>query len=371
MRKNLIIFLFTLLFWQALVFPGLLNSDPGPAVADSLRLDDQEATILAIQKVLPAVVSIVIYGADRVTQQVLPDGQIKTEKKKQLIGYGTGFLVTADGLIMTNKHVVDAAPAEEAQFRIILYSGQEYYAQLISRDPIYDLAILKIFDKNLPFVELGDSARLMVGSTVIAIGNALGRYQHSAAKGIVSGLGRSVLASDQAGQNEVLDNVIQTDANINLGNSGGPLINLAGQVVGINAALDEGGQGIGLAIPINDARGAINSVKQKGYIARPRLGLRYLMLTPQIARDHNLPVMSGAWITSEDPAAPAVIPDSPADKAGLRAGDIILEINGLKVAGGNSLLSVIQKYKPGDKIGLRVQRGEKIMVVLVILEEFR
>ncbi|MFH1427221.1 MAG: trypsin-like peptidase domain-containing protein, partial [Patescibacteria group bacterium] len=259
-----------------------------------------------------------------------------------------------------------------AEYQIILNSGKKYFAQLIGKDPINDLAVLKIFDKDLPFVELGDSDNMQIGSTVIAIGNVLGQYQNSVTKGIISGLGRSIVASDQTGGNaEALDNVIQTDAEINFGNSGGPLVDLEGRVVGINVAIDQAGSAIGFAIPINDARPVIKSVQEVGRIIRPRLGVRYIMLTSEIAEERNASRNSGALIIEGDTGSPAIAEGSPAYLAGLQAGDVIFEINAIKIEGNNTLLSVIQKYKPGNKIGMKVQRGNKVIIKIVTLDEFK
>jgi serine protease Do len=341
-------------------------------IAENLSLDDQEATIRAISKVMPAVVSINVQADVNINSIGLDTGEEKIFRQKQKIGAGTGFLISADGLIITNKHVVNTDGAKDLEYRIALANGKKYYAQLIGKDPIYDLAILKIFDKNLPFVEIGDSDQAVVGTTVIAIGNALGIYDNTATKGIISGLGRNIIASDQSsGFSEVLDNVIQTDAQINQGNSGGPLVDLAGKVIGINSALDEAGLSIGFAIPINDARQAINSVKTSGRIIRSKLGLRYQMLTLDFAQENNLPRISGAYVVAGKNGEPAIAENSPADRAGLLAGDIIFEVNAIKIEGRNTLLSVLQKYKPKDKIGLKVQRGNAILTIIAELEEFK
>jgi S1-C subfamily serine protease len=344
----------------------------GGATADNLRLDDQEATIRAINKVMPAVVSIIIIDEQSTITIDLSNGQ-RIEKKSQVQkGSGTGFLISPDGLILTNKHVVSAVNEKTASYRIILISGKQYYAQLIGKDPINDLAVLKIFDKNLPYVQLGDSDQLAIGTTVIAIGNTLGRYQNSATKGIVSGLGRSLEASDQSGSTaETLDNVIQTDAQISFGNSGGPLIDLNGNIVGINVAIDQAGSSIGFAIPINDAKPVIKSVREVGRIVRPRLGVRYFMLTPEIAQRHKLAQNSGAWISTDQTNGPSVLAGSPAAKAGLEPGDIVMEINGIKLQDKTTMLSVIQNYKPGNKIGLKVFRGDKVLILTAVLDEFR
>ncbi|MDD4271928.1 MAG: trypsin-like peptidase domain-containing protein [Patescibacteria group bacterium] len=348
------------------------NSKITDVIADTLRLDDQEATVRAIKKVIPAVVSIIISDKQTITFIDLNTGKQVQDTDMVQKGSGTGFLISADGLILTNRHVVNAGNEKTAEFKIILNSGKQYIAKLIGKDPINDLAVLKISDKNLPFVELGDSDKLQIGSTVVAIGNALGRYQNSATKGIVSGLGRSIEASDQTGAGaEALDNIVQTDAEINLGNSGGPLIDLNGNIIGINVAIDQAGSSIGFAIPINDAKPVVKSVREIGRIVRPRLGIKYVMLTPEIAQTNKINRNSGAWIFISQDGTPSVLPGSPAAKAGLTQGDIITEINGIKLQDRTTLLSVIQKYKPGDKIGLRVFRNSKFMVLTVTLDEFK
>lgn len=339
-------------------------------IADNLRLDEQEATIRAIKKVSPAVVNISVYENQPVQGLDLGTGEKVATKEKRKLGDGTGFLISADGLIITNKHVVDIAKSG-GDYRISLSNGKKYYAQLLGRDPLNDLALLKIFDKNLPFVELGDSDKLQPGTTVVAIGNALGIYEGSVTKGIVSGLNRNIVASDQSGNPESLGNVIQTDAEINPGNSGGPLIDLAGNVIGVNVAIDTSAASIGFAIPINDAKPVIKSAREIGRIVRPRLGVRYIMLTDDIAKENKLPRAQGAWVNASHGSGPAVTPGSPAAKAGLEAGDIIFEINGIKLDGVNTLLSVAQRYKPGTKIGLKIQRGGKILTKVVELDEFR
>ncbi|MFH1582930.1 MAG: trypsin-like peptidase domain-containing protein [Candidatus Falkowbacteria bacterium] len=372
MKKNIIIILMFLTALSAALFVYNYNPNITKVIADTLRLDDQEATIRAINKVMPAVVSIIIMDKQIATLINLNTGEQTQKTDMVQKGSGTGFLISADGLILTNRHVVSAGNEKTAEYRIILNSGKQYYAQLIGKDPINDLAALKIFDKDLPYVGLGDSDKLQIGSTVIAIGNTLGRYQNSATKGIVSGLGRNIEASDQSGNiNETLDNVIQTDAEINLGNSGGPLIDLEGNVMGVNVAIDQAGSSIGFAIPVNDARPVIKSVREIGRIVRPRLGIRYHMLTPELAQELKLTKDAGAWITVTTDGTPSVLAGSPADLAGLKPGDIIMEINGIKIQGKTTLISIIQKYKPGDRIGLRVFRDGKILILIATLDEFK
>jgi len=343
---------------------------PKPIIADDLELNEEEATIRAIKTVAPTVVSIIIYDQEEITKIDISTGEQKTEKETKEKGSGTGFIISADGLILTNKHVIDVADEKTGEYRIILNSGKQYYAQLIGKDPINDLAILKIFDKNLPYVKLGDSDNLELGTSVIAIGNVLGRYQNSVTKGIVSGLARNLVASDMFGNSENLNNVIQTDAEINFGNSGGPLIDLRGNVVGVNVAIDKSGSSIGFAIPVNDVRPVIKSAREIGRIVRPKLGVFHIMLNSQIAQEYNLNRTTGAYILPTSDKGPTVLPDSPADKAGIVPGDIIFEINAIKLEAKNSLQSVVQRYKPGDKIGMKIQRGKKIIIRVAELEEF-
>jgi len=342
---------------------------PQAATADKLSLDEQDATIEAIKKTVPAVVSIAVFN----NETVLEVNASSTQKVQKEInkGQGTGFLISADGLILTNKHVVSAAPDGSAEYKIILNNKKEYIAKLIGKDPLNDLAVLKIDAVNLPYLELAGSAEAPVGLSVMAIGNSLGRYNNSVTKGIISGLGRTVTASDPTSGGLVsLDNVVQTDAEINEGNSGGPLINLQGKVVGINVAVDRGGAGLGFAIPSDDARSLVDSVRRTGRIIRVRLGVRYQMIDASLVAVDDLPRDSGALITA-DKIGPAVVPDSPAAKIGLREGDIIFEINAIKLDGANTLLSVIQHYRPGDRIGLKVQRGPRMFIETAVLDEFK
>ncbi|MCX6799756.1 MAG: trypsin-like peptidase domain-containing protein, partial [Candidatus Falkowbacteria bacterium] len=293
------------------------------AMADNLKFDEQEATIRAIKSVAPAVVNIVLYDTTKNTSLDLSTGEKKISELQEQKGSGTGFIISADGLILTNKHVINSIQEKTGDFKVILNNGKEYFAQLIGKDPVNDLAVLKIFDKNLPYVKLGDSGNLELGTTVIAIGNALGKYQNTVTKGIVSGLGRYIVASDKNGNTESVVNVIQTDAEINVGNSGGPLINLNGELIGINVAIDQEGSSLGFAIPINDAKQVIKSVTEFGQILRPMIGVNYLMVTPELAKRYKLPRNSGAIIAKNESTGVAITPKSPAEMAGLIENDII------------------------------------------------
>ncbi len=344
-----------------------------------IKVTEESATVEAVKKVSPAVVSIVItkdlsklYNNSDFPwfEFGFPFGfYFNPPQGKQEIGGGTGFVVDADkGYIITNKHVV---ADEEAEYSVLTNDGQRYDAKVLARDPFNDIAILQIKAKGLTAVELGDSDALAMGQTVIAIGNALGEYRNTVTKGVVSGIGRTIVAGGSSGS-ERLEGVIQTDAAINPGNSGGPLVNLAGQVVGINTAIDRQGQLIGFAIPINTAKKVIESVEKHGRIVRPYLGVRYIMLNKQIAQDNNLDIDYGALIVKgEKRTELAVIPGSPADKAGLVENDIILEVNGVKVDENNSLAKLIQQYNVGDVITLKIWHKGEEKEVQVKLGEYK
>jgi len=340
---------------------GSFFNEKNDVVAENIILEEQDATIRAIKKTIPAVVSIVLYEKDDFVAW-LPSGEKEVQKYSKEIRRGTGFIITSDGYILTNKHVIKSDDQFEAEYKVILNSNKEYYAQFIGKDPINDLAVLKIFDKDLPFVEIGDSGQLELGTSVIAIGNALGVYKNSVTKGVVSGLERNLAEAARTASFSELVNVIQTDAEINIGNSGGPLIDLYGRVVGINVATDNAGDGVGFTIPINDAKPVINSIKEHGMIKRAMLGVRYFTITPRLAEEHDLKRDYGAWISSGESDEGAIVPGGPAEIAGLEEGDIIFEVNAIEVNEENSLLSIIQKYVPGDRIGLKIQRGDKVII---------
>lgn len=350
------------------IFNGFLR--PVSTNADSLRLDEQEATVRAIKSVIPAVVSLTIYDYQVSTVYNINTGIKEKRNERREVGAGTGFLISSDGLILTNKHVANAAKTKDAEYQVTLNSGKKYYAQLIGKDPLSDQAIFKIFDKNLPFVKLGDSSKLELGKTVIAIGYSLGRYPNSVTKGVVSGLGRDIVASDKDGKDESLSGVIQTDAEINVGNSGGPLIDLNGNVVGINVATDKEGSSIGFAIPINDAKPVINTSKEIGRIVRPRLGVQYIMINPEIYQQQGLTRTNGALVTGEGNKS-GVVQNSPAAKALIQDGDIIFNLNNVELNEKNTLMGVLQNYRPRDKVTLKIQRDKQILVKIIELDEFK
>lgn len=284
--------------------------------------------------------------------------QPKEEKIEQNIA--TGFIVKSDGLIVTNKHVVSDT---KAKYKVLTYDKKEYEVKKIYRDPVNDLALLKIDANGLKSIELGDSSNLKVGQLVIAIGTPLGEFPNSVTTGIISGLGRGISAgSPFEGYVERLDDVIQTDAAINPGNSGGPLLNSAGQVIGVNVAMASGAENIGFAIPINVVKQMIDTFNKTGQFSRPFLGVRYRMITKKEAMAKN-------WV--EGAGVVEVIKDSPADKGGIEVGDIITKIDGKKVGEKeNELAKIIASKKVGEEIIVSVWRDEEEKNLRVILEEY-
>ncbi len=292
-------------------------------------------------------------------------GSDVTEKTK--IGSGSGFFVSADGLIITNKHVVTD---EQADYTVIANGGKEYPAKVLARDPNNDIALLKIEGSDFPALTLGDSDVLKVGQTVVAIGNSLGEFSDSVTSGIVSGLKRNVSAGSQLGMQEELTDIIQTDAAINPGNSGGPLFDISGDVIGINVAMAQGAENIGFALPINGVKRIIEQVRTTGKISVPYIGVRYVILNDAIQNKNNLPYNYGALILrGQDMTDFAVIPGSPADKSGLVENDVILEINGTKIDETHLLGTVINQFNVGDEITLKVWHKGDTKDVKMKLEE--
>lgn len=283
------------------------------------------------------------------------------------IGGGSGFIVEENGLILTNKHVLSEPKAE---YTVIADDGTKYRASVLSRDPINDVAVLKIEAKKLPVVKMGDAAKLELGETVIAIGNALGVFKNTVSVGIVSGLSRSISAkADPDSPPQELRGLIQTDAAINPGNSGGPLVTLDGKVIGINAAIISGAQNIGLAIPINAAERDLAELKKFGRIKRPYLGVRYIVLDEVLKEKLKMPIDYGAFITAETPKDTGVIAGSPAAKAKLKDRDIILTCNGKKVDRDHPIQDFLEEREVGDELALTVLRQGKQFETKVTLTE--
>lgn len=271
---------------------------------------------------------------------------------------GTGFVVD-NNMIVTNKHVVADT---QSQYKIIDNNNKEYTVSKIYRDPSNDLALLQVDIPNLKPLALGDSNNLKVGQYVVAIGTALGQFRHTVTTGVISGLGRGIQAGDPlAGAVEHLDNVIQTSAAINPGNSGGPLINSAGQVIGVNVAVAENAQSVGFAIPINVIKDSLSNFRQTGSFNRPQFGVQYQMVTREAAILNEVP--QGAYVRG-------VLTGSSAEGAGIKVGDIITEVDGQKVSDlQNGLADIINKKKVGDQVKVTYWRDGKSTQVTATLKE--
>lgn len=350
-------------------------------VKETRIVSEEEPTVRVVKTVSPAVVSIIITkDLSKAYNQtgLLPFEDFfgfqfpqapQPKSGKQEIGGGTGFIVSSDGLIVTNKHVV---ADEEAEYIVIMSNGKKYPLTVVAKDPLIDVALGKVEATNLPTATFGDSDKIEIGETVIAIGNSLSEYRNTVTKGVISGRNRRVVAGGSDIGEEVIDEALQTDAAINPGNSGGPLLNLRGEVVGINTAVSREGQLIGFAIPINSVKTTIESVKKTGKIVRPYLGVRFIIITKEIATANKLAVDYGALLVrGSRPAELAVIPGGPADKAGLEENDIILEIDGTKITEEQNLAHVIRSKKPGDILALKVLHDGKEKTVVVELGELK
>ena len=347
----------------------------------------EEAVVGAVEKASPSVVSIVVTKDLPIIEQCPynPFGDLPPEiqdffgtpygfrfyqpcergTEEREIGVGSGFFATMDGLEVTNRHVVFDA---DANYTVLTNDGEKYPARIIARDTLLDLAVLQIDANGLPAARLGDSDSVRLGQTAIAIGNALGEFRNTVSVGVISGLARTITASGQGIGTETIRGVIQTDAAINSGNSGGPLLNLKGEIVGINTAIVSGAQNIGFAIPINQAKRAIESVKRTGTIQASYLGVRYISITKGFADEQNLSLSYGALVRGTEDG-PAVLPNSPAAKAGIQAEDIIYAINGERLDSENPLGFAIQSFSVGDTIILNIRRGDSDLTFSVTLEE--
>jgi len=323
------------------------------------KVSYEQAIIDVAKKVSPSVVSIIVSKKIPVYQE---------------IASGSGFIISADGLIITNKHVVSD---KKADYEVTTSDGQKYSAKVMALDPVQDLAIIKVKLK-LPEqagvifqpATLGDSSGIQIGQTAIAIGNSLGEFYNTVSVGVISGLQRTISASSQDGSfSERLEGIIQTDAAINTGNSGGPLLNLNGEVIGVNTAIAESASSISFAIPINIVKKDIEQFLKTSKIVYPFVGVRYVLIDKDIKAEYKLSVDEGAFVSKGDNGEPAITPGSPASKAGIKSKDIILQINGEKITSKNSLSMIIQKYNVGDNIILRILRnGNEIDTNLVLGE---
>lgn len=315
-------------------------------------LNEENAVISVVEKTSPSVVAI---GS---TQKVYNPFDPFSDSKSQNSTIGTGFVVSDKGIIVTNKHVVADS---NTRYNVMTKDGQKFEIRKIYRDPVLDLAIVQIDGSGLKALDLGDSSKLKVGQTLIAIGNALGKFTNSVTTGVVSGMGRKVTAGDPySGSAESLDDLIQTDAAINPGNSGGPLLDSTGQVIGVNVATTEGAQNIGFAIPINSVKAIVNEFVDKGSVSRPFLGIKYRFISKDVALMNEVP--QGAYVQE-------IVPDSSADKAGLKVGDIITKVDGQTVSEEAKISSVITSKKIGDSLNLNVWNDNKERQITATLQE--
>lgn len=368
-------------FFKQLFSPALppvgspqIDESPGAPAPSALSgaLAYEAQIVSVVERANPSVVSIIVTKDLPVIEQYfinpfedfdrfgfpsfefrVPQYRQKGTEKRE-VGGGTGFVVSEDGMVLTNNHVVSDADAE---YTVLFNDGSKASAKVIGRDPVFDLAVIKVAKTGLSPLALGDSSALAIGQTAIAIGNALGEFRNTVSVGVISGLGRTVTA-EGGGRSEVLRNVIQTDAAINRGNSGGPLLNLRGEVIGINTAIVVGAENIGFAVPINFAKKIISDVRTTGKISVPFLGVRYRMIA------------DGALLVSDE-KNPAVVPGSPADKAGLKKGDIIAEMNGERITHENPLALVLRNYRAGDTVTLKVIRDKDEITVNATLSELK
>ncbi len=362
--------------------PQKIEEKQEGASLENVAAEDQLLTSL-VTKNSPGVVSIVVKkNITRVpsgfpfffleptpTQPSQKDTDTESDADQlQKVGSGSGFFVSPDGIIVTNKHVV----ADESAEYFVNRAGdeKEYKATVIARDPFNDVAFLKIEGDNFPALQLGNSDTLQVGETAIAIGNSLGEFANSVSRGIVSGKQRSLTAGNQYGEAETLSGVIQTDAAINPGNSGGPLFNLRGEVIGVNVAVAQGAENIGFALPINQIKLRLEQVQKTGRIEVPYLGVRYVMMTETLQKEIGVPYEYGALVLrGKEVTDFAVIPGSPAAKAGIQEGDVLLKVDGQKITTESGITEVLIQHRVGDTIALQLWRNGAEKTVSLVLEE--
>ncbi|MCS6906736.1 MAG: trypsin-like peptidase domain-containing protein [Anaerolineales bacterium] len=327
---------------------------PVPAERPSMPLDLGEAQsriVQAVQKVSPAVVTVVGLVPGQITI-FGPTGDRTVS--------GSGFFISPEGYLLTNQHVIE----DVREVDVILADGSQQSARVVGTDIYADLAVLKVEGTPPAVAELGNSDLVIPGEIVIAIGSPLGDFRNTVTLGVISATGRSI----DTGQGYQIENLIQTDAAINQGNSGGPLVNLNGQVIGINTLIVRStgmgaiAEGLGFAIPINTAREVAEQIIQKGYVSRPYLGIRWQLVTPRVAALYNLGVEWGVYVTQ-------VFADSPAAKAGLRRGDIIVQIGEVRIDERHSFINALYRYQPGEEVAVVVWREGRLLTVKVRLEE--
>lgn len=374
----------------AIVTATLVNQAPSPITQTVGKVIEKTVETVTLNKTVPIEAGdkqepkvIIVTEEDLITKVVANSSpavaSVVATKDVPYVGEdvqvsgGTGFFVSSDGYFITNKHVV---VDKDAEYTIIDNDNKKFSAEVLARDPVYDIAILKIDPSvdeagggGFDFIPLADSKNIKVGQTVVAIGNTLGEFQNSVSTGIVSGLNRSVVAYDSLGRAERLDMLIQTDAAISSGNSGGPLLNLRGEAIGINTAVAEKGENVGLALPANFANKGIADVKEFGKIRYAFLGVVYIQVNDAVKEEKELSVDYGILVTTGTDSGQPIMKDSPAEKAGVEEGDIILEFNGTRINAENTLGRLIADKRVGDTVTLKILRGEEEMEVSVVLDE--
>lgn len=325
-----------------------------PSINNERRvvIDEENAVIEAVEKSSPSVVAIGL------SQRIFNPFDPQASRTRQNTTIGTGFVVSEKGVVVTNRHVVADS---DTKYSVVTKDGKRLEVQKIYRDPNLDLAIVQVNANDLKPIELGDSGKIKVGQTVIAIGHALGRFNNTVTTGVVSGTGRAVFAGDPfSGETEQLDNLIQTDAAINPGNSGGPLLDSSGRVIGLNVATTEGAQNIGFSIPINSIKSVVDEFLATGKISRPYLGVRYRLVSRDLAILNEIP--QGAYIQD-------VLEDSPAEKSGIEPGDIITKIDGQSIDSDSKISEIIQKKKIGDKVSVEIWTDGQSKTIIATLQE--
>ncbi|MCL5667112.1 MAG: trypsin-like peptidase domain-containing protein [Patescibacteria group bacterium] len=329
-----------------------------PSAAQGQAATDEQQAILAVRNAKSSVVSVVGFNPNQANNSAAAsDGSGSSSD----IVAGTGFVLSSDGYIASNNHVVQDP---SLKYEVIMPDNTSYDAKVVGLDKFDDVAVLKINANNLAPAKLGDSDSLETGQTVFAIGNSLGKYQNTVTRGVVSGLGRSVSEGGDSSALPRIPNLIQTDAAINPGNSGGPLINMSGEVVGMDTMIDTGGQGLGFAIPINVVKAAAGQLKTGGQIRVPYAGLSFITIDTITKQLKGLPVGNGAYVDS-------VVSGGPADKAGIKAGDIVLEVNRQPLDQNHELDMTVRQYQPGNQVSMTILRDGQKQDVAVLLGEFK
>jgi len=337
---------------EPVIVPTAIPAPPQEPYPQIVTIDTNTAVTQAVEKIGPAVVTVVglVPGQNTIFGRT-PDSPVS----------GSGVIISTDGYVLTNNHVIN----DTTQVAIILADGREIPAEIIGADVFSDLAVLKIEDAVPAVAALGNSDALKPGETVIAIGSPLGDFKNTVTVGVVSGTERMI----DVNENYQMEGLIQTDAAINQGNSGGPLVNLAGEVIGINTLIVRGGgygsavaEGLGFAIPANRAQAVAAQLIEQGYFSYPYLGIRWQWLTPQITRRYNLPVESGVYISFVDPRGPGA-------QAGLQEGDIITQMGEQDIDGEHPFINILYSYTPGDTTNLEVVRGEAYLAMPVTFGE--